>query len=154
MHNTLIPGQGRWSRTWTRGRSSCPSLSLHWSLPSVPLSHISTRRSWGSPGASSSLLLSRCCLVTKKNLEYRVMFTLPTLCMYVFFILVLIKFYSILIQNLKQELLKNSPYNKMEQNFDCHPSDKIVCYNYFFSKNELCFFLELHPPWKIKSRSD
>lgn len=62
------------------------------------------------------------------------------------YILVLIKFYSILIQNLKQELLKNSPYNKMEQNFDCHPSDKIVCYNYFFSKNELCFFLELHPP--------
>lgn len=44
------------------------------------------------------------------------MFTLPTLCMYVFFIvvliksyiLVLIKFYSILVQNLEQELLKNS----------------------------------------------
>lgn len=58
------------------------------------------------------------------------MFTLPILCMYVFFILVLIKFYSILVQNLEQELLKNS-LNKMEQNFDCYPSDKIV---YYFSK--------------------
>lgn len=50
--------------------------------------------------------------------------------LFVCYILVLIKFYSILVQNLEQELLKNS-LNKMEQNFDCYPSDKIV---YYFSK--------------------
>lgn len=120
---TLVPGWGRWSRRLTRGRSSYPSLFLHWSLPYVPRSRTSTRRNWGSPGASSSLLLSRCCLVTQYT---RVMIlTLTTevctcsflfVCLEFFFffgkwtyfqtsfkpwlslIQVLIKFYSILIQ--------------------------------------------------------